>query len=135
MSEVKLSVPDFLVWHCAGCGAPAVGTKKPCDCLTNVGTREGPNGKREQTFWDAPPDPRAATLSTYRALLEKAAVDCGALVAKLDEINAHPAFQSVFAMAAIHGAEYRGPNYSDALEHARATLASIREALGKGREG
>jgi hypothetical protein len=80
-------------------------------------------------------DMNSRALVTYRALLEKAAVDCGTLVAKLDEINAHPAFQSVFAMAAIHGAEYRGPNYSDALEHARATLASIREALlGKGRE-
>ena len=69
MSEVKLSVPDFLVWHCAGCGAPAVGTKKPCDCLTNVGTREGPNGKREQTFWDAPPDPSDTTISRLRAAL------------------------------------------------------------------
>ena len=51
-----MSVPDFLIWHCAGCGAPAEGKKKPCDCVTNVGTRAGPNGgKREQTWWDEPP--------------------------------------------------------------------------------
>jgi hypothetical protein len=50
-----MSVPDFLVWHCANCGAPAVGKNKPCDCSTNVGTRAGPKGQREQTWWDDPP--------------------------------------------------------------------------------
>lgn len=48
----KPIVPDFLVWHCANCGAAANATKKPCDCATNVGVRTGPNGKREQTWWD-----------------------------------------------------------------------------------
>lgn len=46
------TAPDFLIWHCAGCGAAAVGKKKPCDCATNVGCRNGPNGKRESTWWD-----------------------------------------------------------------------------------
>ena len=49
-----MSIPDFLIWHCAGCGVPAEGKKKPCSCATNVGTREGPNGTREQTWWDDP---------------------------------------------------------------------------------
>lgn len=49
-----MAVPDFLVWSCAGCGARAVGLEKPCDCPTNVGTREGPNGKCETTWWAEP---------------------------------------------------------------------------------
>ncbi|MDE2232538.1 MAG: hypothetical protein KGJ90_00200 [Patescibacteria group bacterium] len=49
-----MSIPDFLIWHCVGCDAPAEGKKKPCDCATNVGARRGPNGKREQTWWDDP---------------------------------------------------------------------------------
>lgn len=49
---MPMSVPNFLIWHCAGCGAPADGKKKPCDCPTNVGTRSGPNGRRERTWWD-----------------------------------------------------------------------------------
>ena len=48
-----LSVPEFMIWHCANCGAAAEGKRKPCDCPTNVGTREGPNGKREQTWWES----------------------------------------------------------------------------------
>jgi hypothetical protein len=50
----KRPVPDFLVWKCAGCGASAVGTRKPCACPTNVGVRKGPHGEEEQTWWDAP---------------------------------------------------------------------------------
>jgi hypothetical protein len=50
------TIPDFLIWHCAGCGRAAVGKKKPCDSATNVGTRAAPNGGREQTWWDDPPD-------------------------------------------------------------------------------
>ena len=53
----KGAIPAFLIWRCAGCGAPAEGKKKPCDCQTNVGTREGPNGRREQTWWAAQPAP------------------------------------------------------------------------------
>lgn len=46
----------MLIWYCANCGAPAQDKKKPCDCATNVGMRDGPNGSREQTWWDDPPD-------------------------------------------------------------------------------
>ena len=49
-----MSVPDFLIWRCANCGAPAEGKKKPCACVTNVGTRAGPSGRLEQTWWDDP---------------------------------------------------------------------------------
>jgi hypothetical protein len=70
----KPRVPDFLIWHCAGCGAAAEGKKKPCDCATNVGTRTGPNGKREQTWWDDPSvDERAALLSTVARLTARVA--------------------------------------------------------------
>lgn len=48
-------VPEFLmIWRCAGCGAPAEGKQKPCQCATNVGFRQGPNGKIEKTSWDDP---------------------------------------------------------------------------------
>lgn len=50
-----MSAPDFLIWHCVGCGAAADGKKKPCGCVTNVGSRDGPSGEREQTWWDNPP--------------------------------------------------------------------------------
>ena len=49
-----MTTPDFLIWRCAGCGAPAEGKKKPCNCVTNVGTRKGPSGTNEQTWWDDP---------------------------------------------------------------------------------
>lgn len=64
-----MSVPDFLIWHCAGCGASAEGKTKPCDCATNVGTRTGPNGKREQTWWEDPPDPAADQITCLRTAL------------------------------------------------------------------
>lgn len=48
------TAPDFLVWRCGGCGARAVGKIKPCECATDVGVREGPNGHPEQTWWDDP---------------------------------------------------------------------------------
>jgi hypothetical protein len=63
------ALPDFLIWHCAGCGAAADGKKKPCDCATNVGTRQGPNGKTETTWWDTPaPDALAALIELEAAL-------------------------------------------------------------------
>ena len=72
-----MTVPDFMIWHCAGCGAAAEGKMKPCDCPTNVGTREGPNGRGEQTFWDDPPDPRNATIATLTAEIDRLnAVEC-----------------------------------------------------------
>jgi len=65
------AVPDFLVWHCAGCGAPAVGKVKPCECATNVGTRGGPHGNREQTWWDDPPDPLLTRITALEEALRK----------------------------------------------------------------
>lgn len=49
-----MPVPDFLIWHCAGCDKPAEGKKKPCNCATNVGVRGGPGATKEQTWWDKP---------------------------------------------------------------------------------
>lgn len=49
-----MTFPYFLIWRCAGCGAPAEGKKKPCGCATNVGVRKGPKGKTETTWWDDP---------------------------------------------------------------------------------
>ena len=71
-----MNVPKFLIWHCAGCGAPAEGRRKPCGCPTNVGTREGPNGRREQTFWDS-----------VLGLSEKFRQEIGASSAELSEAN------------------------------------------------
>ena len=46
-----------------------------------------------------------------------------ALVEKLDEIAADRGFQSIFTLYAVHGGDYRGPNWLDALSRARAVLA------------
>ncbi len=62
-----MAVPDFLVWCCAGCGAAAQGKKKPCNCVTNVGTRAGPNGIREQTWWDHPDADLIGRMQSYAA--------------------------------------------------------------------
>ena len=48
----EMGVPDFLVWHCAGCGKAAVGKTKPCDCATSVGFREGPTGAIEKVVFE-----------------------------------------------------------------------------------
>jgi hypothetical protein len=84
----------------------------------------------ELAYWNGEIAARDATICRLRAALDVAEGALANLVAKLDEINAHPAFQSVFTMAAIHGAEYQGPNYSDALERARAALDEIRKEKG-----
>jgi hypothetical protein len=47
-----------------------------------------------------------------------------ALVTKLDEIGADPDYKAVWALAHVHGFQYRGPNYAEALERARAVLAN-----------
>jgi hypothetical protein len=44
------------------------------------------------------------------------------LVDRLDEIAAHPEFKSVWTLHAVHGGDYRGPNWVDALERARSAL-------------
>ena len=46
------------------------------------------------------------------------------LVERLDEIHAHPEFKSVWTMYAVHGGQYRGPTWVDALEAARVVLKS-----------
>lgn len=45
------------------------------------------------------------------------------LLAKLDAIEAHPEFKSVFTLHMIHGGRYAGPNWKDEYEAARAALA------------
>jgi len=64
--------PDFLIWHCAGCGKAAEGKKKPCDCATMVGFRDGPTGKRETTCWDAPDEqpPIIAELERLKTVID-----------------------------------------------------------------
>jgi hypothetical protein len=44
------------------------------------------------------------------------------LVDRLDEINANSAFKNVWTMHHVHGGDYRGPTWVDALERARAAL-------------
>ena len=44
------------------------------------------------------------------------------LVDRLDEISAHPAFQSVWTLHHVHGGVYDGPNWVEALERARKAL-------------
>lgn len=68
MTKPATTVPDFMIWRCACCEAPAVGKQKPCDCATNVGARMGPNGKMETTWWDAP---LSDCVSVPRELIER----------------------------------------------------------------
>ena len=44
------------------------------------------------------------------------------LVDRLDEIAANDEFKSVWTLHYVHGGVYRGPNWVDALERARAAL-------------
>ncbi len=83
-------IPDFLIWHCAGCGKAAVGKQKPCDCPTNVGTRKGPNGKPEQTWWD---DAFATPLTDIELTAAYFTVKCG--------YAAHPGKHNTALMAAL----------------------------------
>jgi hypothetical protein len=55
--------------------------------------------------------------------LEKAAQ---ALADKLQEIEEHPSFQSVWTIAAVHGCPYTGPNYSIELKALRSELDELR---------
>lgn len=48
-----------------------------------------------------------------------------ALVSRLDEIHADPAFKSVWLINQLHAGPYRGPTYVAELERARAALAVI----------
>jgi hypothetical protein len=44
------------------------------------------------------------------------------LVNRLDEIAADPEFKSVWTLHHVHGGDYRGPTWVDALAKARAAL-------------
>ena len=46
----------------------------------------------------------------------------GALIAKLDEIFAHPQYLGVFGMAQTHGFKYEGPNCEKELRELRESL-------------
>ncbi len=61
-----------MIWRCVGCGKPADGKTKPCDCATNVGSRPGPKGDGEQTWWDEPPSAEVLALKARIAKLEAA---------------------------------------------------------------
>ena len=64
--------------------------------------------------------------STVDALVEaetarlRAALE--GLVNRLDEIAADPDFRSVWTLHYVHGGDYRGPTWVEALARARAAL-------------
>jgi len=47
------------------------------------------------------------------------------LVDRLDEIAANDEFKSVWTLHHVHGGRYAGPTWVDALERARAALATV----------
>lgn len=57
----------------------------------------------------------AAERDELRAALE-------GLVNRLDEIGADPDFRSVFTLHYVHGGDYRGPTWVEALAAARKAL-------------
>jgi hypothetical protein len=123
------ALPDFLIWHCAGCGAAADGKKKPCDCATNVGTRQGPNGKTETTWWDTPaPDALAALIELEAALR----TDSRGKTIMSDTVEYHLDGQTMYhainkARAAI--ARATGEDAARLIAAAPALLACLREAV------
>ena len=48
-----------------------------------------------------------------------------ALVAKLDAFIDDPSYRSMFVIAAIHGVQYTGPNFSDELKALKNVLAEM----------
>lgn len=54
-----------------------------------------------------------------------------ALVDKLDAIEHHPAYKSVFTFAAIHHASYNGPTWTDEREALKRALAENSSELPK----
>jgi hypothetical protein len=46
------------------------------------------------------------------------------LVARLDEVHAHPRYQSVWKVSYLHGNPYDGPTYTAEIDAARAYLAA-----------
>lgn len=61
---------------------------------------------------------RAAVPAIREALRE--------LVAKLEQIQASPEYGGIWCFLEAHGVRYKGPNWADALDNARAALASPR---------
>lgn len=53
-----------------------------------------------------------------------------ALVDRIDEINKHPDFHSVFFSAYVHGVKYTGPTWNEPLTNAKAALAALESTGG-----
>ena len=64
-----------------------------------------------------------ASTDALRARVAKLEAALGGLVERLDEINAHPEFKSVWTLHHVHGGRYSGPNWVEPLEAARAVLS------------
>jgi len=108
-------VPDFLVWRCAGCGATAVGKRKPCNCATNVGFRKGPQGEAQQTWWEEP-------VETVEALRARLTAKDEALAKAQDRIaGLEEEAPKLFSAANRHHA--RAEAAEAALAECRATYA------------
>jgi hypothetical protein len=73
------------------------------------------------------PAPTSDTVNwnDYRPAGEAAAL-LEALVTKLDEILAHPAYKGVFTLAHVHGMSYKGPKFDAEYDAARAYLEASR---------
>ena len=123
-----MAVPDFLIWHCDDCGTPAEGTKKPCGCATNVGTRKGPNGRLESTWWDAPPDPRDATIDAQSAALALAreALEFG--VSRFSELDQHDPNDQIAddGSTVWNGVAHEAERF---VTRARSALAAIKDVV------
>ena len=61
-------------------------------------------------------------LNEARARVAKLEAALKGLVERLDEINAHPEFKSVWTLHYVHGGRYGGPSWVEPLEAARIAL-------------
>ena len=65
----------------------------------------------------------ASTCLSLVEALEEMRGALAALVSRLDEIHADPAYKSVWTVNQIHAGPYSGPTYVEALARARAALS------------
>ena len=64
----------------------------------------------------------AGQIAELRARVAKLEAATLALADRLDEIDAHPSFQSLFTITHVHGGCYNGPSWAEPLKAVRAAL-------------
>ena len=103
--------------------------EEQADCLKGIDIRKWPNRCYDCGHASAQAQAKEIETTKSRApsgQAEFALLDAArALTEKMNLIHNDPSYQGVWHMAAVHGANYRGPDYKEELETLEAVLASI----------